>query len=535
MDRRQFLRRTGAAGAALGSAAILGPLASGCGDATTSTTSSGPTTTSTAPPPTTTGAVSPADWSALGTSLSGSLVLPSSPTYTVAKEDYNERFDGVDPKAIAYCQSPTDVQRCIGFARQHDLPLAARSGGHSYAGYSLCTGLVVDVSRMATVTVAQDHQTAVVGAGARLIDVYNTLGQAGVVLPGGSCPTVGIAGLTLGGGVGVFGRNFGLTCDNLESLDVVTADGRTVTASGSADDDLYWACRGGGGGNFGVVTSFTFGVHPVPPIALFTLEYPWAAAGSVLGAWLQWLPQTPAALWSNCQLLSEGATGPAVKVTGVFCGTTSALSGLLRPLRTAVGASPTYDFVGPESYVGAMLIEGGCEGSTVAQCHLPSQDPTGTLSRASFNAKSAYLTAALPDGGVTAVVEAVESLSQQLPQVGGGFVLDAYGGAINQVAAADTAFVHRDALAGVQYSVTWSTGSPSSVPAGAASWLAHSQTDLAPYVTGAYQNYIDPTQPDWLTAYYGANLPRLAQVKQAVDPDDVFHFAQSIPTSLSGA
>src|SRR6185437_8162922 len=110
MDRRQFLRRTGAAGAALGSAAILGPLASGCGDATTSTTSSGPTTTSTAPPPTTTGAVSPADWSALGTSLSGSLVLPSSPTYTVAKEDYNERFDGVDPKAIAYCQSPTDVQ-----------------------------------------------------------------------------------------------------------------------------------------------------------------------------------------------------------------------------------------------------------------------------------------------------------------------------------------------------------------------------------------------------------------------------------------
>ncbi|HVX20113.1 MAG TPA: FAD-binding oxidoreductase [Acidimicrobiales bacterium] len=536
LDRRQFLRRTGAAGAALGSAAILGPLAAGCGGAPTTpaTTTTGASTTST-PPTTGTTPVSPADWSALGASLSGTLVLPSSPTYGVDKEDYNERFDGIDPQAIAYCQSPADVQHCVEFVRRHDLAVAARSGGHSYAGYSLCTGLVTDVTRMATVTVADDKATAVVGAGARLIDVYNTLGQAGVVLPGGSCPTVGIAGLTLGGGVGVFGRNFGLTCDNLQALDVVTADGRLVTASASANEDLFWACRGGGGGNFGVVTSFTFRVHPVPPIALFTLEWPWAAAATVLGSWQQWLPTTPAALWSNCQLLSEGSTGPAVKVTGVFCGTTSALSGLLQPLRGSVGTVPTYDFVGPESYLNAMLIEAGCEGSTVAQCHLPSQDPTGNLSRAAFDAKSAYVTTALPAAGIAVVTQAVESLSQQLPQVGGGFVLDSYGGVINQVAAADTAFVHRDALAGVQYSVTWPTGSPSSVPSTAASWLAGAQTALAPYVSGAYQNYIDPTQPDWLTAYYGSNLSRLVQVKQAVDPDDVFHFAQSIPTHLSGA
>ena len=531
MDRRQFLRRTGSAGAALGAAAILGPLAAGCGGGSTSPPTSTSTSATTSVPPTTAPG-GPADWSALQASLAGTLVLPSGPTYGVDKEDYNERFDGIDPQGIAYCQSPADVQRCLAFARRYDLPLAARSGGHSYAGYSLSTGLVVDVTRMATVTVAQDRATAVVGAGARLIDVYSTLGQSGVVLPGGSCPTVGIAGLTLGGGVGVFGRNFGLTCDNVQSLDVVTADGRLLTASASANEDLFWACRGGGGGNFGVVTSFTFGVHPVPPIALFTLEWPWAAAGSVLGAWQQWLPTTPQTLWSNCQLLSEGTTGPAVKVTGVFCGGTSALSGLLAPLRGAVGTAPTYSFVGPESYLNAMLIEGGCEGSTVAQCHLPSQNPTGTLSRAAFDAKSAYVTTAVPDAGVAVVVQAVESLNQQLPQVGGGFVFDAYGGAINRVAAADTAFVHRDALAGVQYSVTWPTGSPSSVPATDAAWLASAQTALAPYVTGAYQNYIDPTQPDWLTAYYGSNLSRLVTVKKAVDPDDFFHFAQSVPTRL---
>jgi len=496
-------------------------------------------TTTTTGRSSTTSTADPVDWATLAGSLSGPLVLPSNPTYGVDKEIYNQRFDGVDPQAIAYCRSPTDVQRCVDFARRNGLPFSARSGGHSYAGYSLCTGLVADVTNMATVTVAADGGSAVVGAGARLIDVYNTLGEAGVVLPGGSCPTVGIAGLTLGGGVGVFGRNYGLTCDNLRSLQLVTADGRLVTASATADDDLYWACRGGGGGNFGVATSFTFTVHPVPPIALFTLTWPWAAAADVLAAWQQWLPSTPAALWSNCQLLSSGATGPTLRVTGVFCGATSTLSGLLQPLRTAVGTAPTYNFVGPESYLNAMLIEAGCDGSTVAQCHLPTQDPTGTLSRATFDAKSAYVTTALPDAGIGVVVQAVESLNQQLPQDGGGFVFDAYGGAINRVAATDTAFVHRDALAGVQYSVTWSTSSsspssPSSVATTAASWLATAQSALAPYVSGAYQNYIDPTQPDWLTAYYGVNVARLVQVKQSVDPDDFFHFAQSIPTHLGG-
>ncbi|MGH9083148.1 MAG: BBE domain-containing protein, partial [Acidimicrobiales bacterium] len=142
------------------------------------------------------------------------------------------------------------------------------------------------------------------------------------------------------------------------------------------------------------------------------------------------------------------------------------------------------------------------------------------------------LGAPMPDAGTAAVVDAVEALAQQAPQAGGGFVFDSYGGAINRVPAAATAFVHRHQLAGVQYSVTWSSGAPGSMPAVATAWLSQSERALAPYTDGAYQNYVDPTLADWEHAYYGTNLARLVRVKRAVDPDDVFTFPQSIPLHL---
>ncbi|HLN16579.1 MAG TPA: FAD-binding oxidoreductase [Acidimicrobiales bacterium] len=525
LSRRQFLRRSGAAVAAVGSGAVLGPLLAACGGPGRSPATTGAVRTST-----TSGG--PADWSALAATLGpGSrLVTPDDVAYGTDKLLYNERFDDIDPAAIAYCASPADVQRCVDFARRHGLPLAARSGGHSYAGYSLTSGLVVDVTPMASVRPGPGG-TATVGAGTRLIDLYAVLGPTGRLVPGGSCPTVGIAGLTLGGGVGVVGRKFGLTCDNVASLEIVTADGVLRTASPTSGSDLYWACRGGGGGNFGIVTSFTFTTHPIPPLALFTLEWPFGAAAEVLDGWLHWTGGTPPELWSNCQLLSA-SSGNEVKVTGVYCGDPATLSGLLQPLEQAVPAGTTDRFVGPESYLDAMLIEAGCEGSTVAQCHLPSQNPAGTLSRATFAAKSAYLRSPLPSPGVDAVVGAVTDLQAHLPELGGGFVFDAYGGAIGAVAPDATAFAHRDALTGIEYSYSWSPGAPDQLVAGGRQWLDEAQQDLAPSSVGAYVNYMDPTQPDWPQAYYGTNLPRLVQVKRAVDPDDLFSFAQSVPTRL---
>lgn len=349
---------------------------------------------------------------------------------------------------------PWVEQRCIAFARVHGLQLVARADGHSYGGYSSFPGLVVDVSRMSGVQVAGHAGIATIGAGARLIDIYHTVGAAGIVLPGGSCPTVGIAGLALGGGIGVFGRAYGLTCDNIESLQVVTADGKLRTVSAAYDPDLYWASRGGGGGNFGIATSFTFTVHPIPQVSLFTLTWPWAAAGIVLAAWQQWSPRAPDELWSNCQLLSSGGSGLTLRATGVFAGTPPACT------------------------------------SALAAC-------------------------------------------QQVPSAGGGMVFDPYGGAIGRVAPSATAFVHRTAIAAVEYSVNWASGMSHGMINAGAGWLSKAQSDLAPCSTGSFVNYIDPTLHGWQEAYDGTNLARLVQVKRAVDPDDVFHFAQSVPTLLT--
>jgi hypothetical protein len=221
-----------------------------------------------------------------------------------------------------------------------------------------------------------------------------------------------------------------------------------------------------------------------------------------------------------------------VEVSGVFIGTPSTLDGALSPLLSAVGTAPSYRSVEAQSYLTAMLDEAGCSDSTVAQCHLPSQDPAGTLTRSFFDAKSAYLVSPMTPDELDAVVRAVESLQSSVPAAQGGVAFDAGGGAIDQVAPDATAYVHRNTLASIQYSATWSSGIPS-VGDAVTAWLDQTATALAPAVNGqAYQNYIDPTLSDWQRAYYGANLDRLVSVKRSHDPDDLFHFAQSIPTRL---
>jgi hypothetical protein len=181
-----------------------------------------------------------------------------------------------------------------------------------------------------------------------------------------------------------------------------------------------------------------------------------------------------------------------------------------------------------------MLVEAGCENLSVAQCHLAGDGAGGTLARSSFGATSAYLTTALSTAGLRAAVQAVPQLQGTAPALGGGLVFDAYGGAINTVAPDATAFVHRHELCAMQATVSWGPGDPVSLVDAAQSWLAQTSQAMAPFVSrDAYQNYIDPTLVGWAEAYYGSNLPRLVAVKRRYDPDGVFRFAQSIPTSLS--
>lgn len=512
MGRREFL--------ALGAAGML----AAC-QANPPAQAGAPTLVPTKQPPLTN-----ADWSALAKSLHGTLVRPDSAQYATARQLFSARFDTVHPAAIAYCASPADVQACLAFAHKFSLPFTPRAGGHSYEGYSTTTGLVIDVTRMNAVAV--NSGIATVGAGTRLIDVYAALAQQGLIIPAGSCSTVGVAGLTLGGGTGVLGRKFGLTCDNMQSAQVVLADGRVLTCDASHNADLFWALRGGGGGNFGIVTSFTFQTHQLSSLSLFTFTWPWNSAAAVVNAWQNWAPHAPDELWSNCVLIApaDKGTAPFVVVNGVYVGNVGPLNSLLAQLTGSIGAPPASRYVTGADVLSTMLYEAGCSGKTVGQCHLPTQNPQGQLLRDTSGVKSDYFTSALSRQGIDNLVNAITKRHATSNLGNGGIGMDAYGGAINRVASDATAFAHRNALFSAQYSASWNASDSASVVAANRSWLNDTWKSMRPFASGgSYQNYVDPDLPDWQHAYYGANLARLRRIKTMYDPTNFFHFAQSIP------
>ena len=326
---------------------------------------------------------SPADWTALARDLSGTLVRPGEAAYTTDRLLFDPRFDGQRPAGIAYVKSPHDVATCIAFVRKFKIPFSTRSGGHSDGGYSGNTGgLIVDVQNFRTVTVS--GSTAVVGAGTRLVDFYHALAARNRAVPGGSCPTVGIAGLTLGGGIGVTARAYGLTCDSLEEVQIVTADGSVlnINASPQQHGDLFWACQGGGGGNFGVVTSFTFRTTPAPSPCIFFLTWPWSQAARVVAGWQAWAPHGPDQLWSNLHLsASPGARTPSITVGGTYLGSYNDTLNQLGRLYALVGPHPQASVTHPQPYLSAMLYEAGCSNLGYQACHLPWYAPGGKLVR----------------------------------------------------------------------------------------------------------------------------------------------------------
>ncbi|MFE9098845.1 FAD-binding oxidoreductase [Streptomyces sp. NPDC007264] len=522
MQRRTFIGGATAALATAATAACNGHAGGGTSAATGTSTR---TATGTSPRTAAAGSGA-AGWTALAQDLAGSLVRPGDQAWPAAHQLYNTRFDALKPAAVAYVAHADDIRTVLAYARAHRIKVAIRNGGHSYAGWSSGDGrLIIDVSKLNGIRASGG--TAVVGAGAKLIDVYRALTAKGVTIPAGSCPTVGVSGLTLGGGHGVVSRAYGLTCDSLTQATLMTADGRQLVANATENKDLFWALRGAGNGNFGVVTELRFTTHPAPQAVSAYLTWPWSRAAAVLGAWQEWGPAQPDEIWSSCHLSGRAGGRPTVSVSAFSLGTYGELQNAVDRLAAKIGSPASGVSLERRSYEGAMEVYAGCSSfSSDAQCHLPGRtpgrSPRGALGRETYAARSDFFDRSIPAAGIHAVLRWLESVRGGE----GSVAFTALGGAVNRVAPTATAFVHRRSRMLAQYIASWRAGTSGAT---ARSWLASAHTSLRGHASGAaYQNYTDPTLANWRTAYYGDAAARLAQLKHRYDPAGFFTFPQSL-------
>ncbi|MFF4486793.1 FAD-dependent oxidoreductase [Streptomyces sp. NPDC001544] len=531
MERRTFITGGTAAIAAAAVAGCRGIGGASAGSATNTATTSDPltkalTATSSRTPIKTTNAAAAADWAGLARDLDGTLVRPGDASWKTAHQLYNTRFDGLKPSAVAYVAHADDIRTTLVYARAHGIRVAIRNGGHSYAGWSSGDGrLIVDVSQLNRVRVS--GQEAVVGAGSKLIDVYRALAAKGVTIPAGSCPTVGVSGLVLGGGHGVVSRAYGLTCDSLTQATLITADGKQLTANATTNKDLFWALRGAGNGNFGVVTELHFKTHPAPQAVTGYLTWPWAKAAAVVKAWQEWGPTQPDEIWSSLHLANTPGHTPTISVAAFSLGTYGELKNAVDRLADKVGANASSVSLHRRGYEEAMEIYAGCSSfSASAQCHLPGstpgRSPQGALGRETYAARSDFFDRSLSAAGIQTLLAQVKSVRGGA----GSIALTALGGAVNRVSPTATAFVHRRSRMLAQYIASWGAGASGTT---AQSWLTSAHNAMKPYASGAaYQNYTDPTLTNWRKAYYGDAATKLAQVKKTYDPERFFSYPQGV-------
>lgn len=437
--------------------------------------------------------------------LSGKVIWPHDPGYDAARQDFNARFSRF-PAAIVMCEHAADVQTAVRWARQYGVIPRARSGGHSYEAYSvLDDGLVIDVSGLNTITVDASRETAVIGAGVRMLDLYRGLADHGVTVPGGTCPHVGIAGLALGGGIGFLSRQHGLTCDHILAVDLVDANGDLLRVTKDQHPDLFWALQGGGGGNFGIAAAFTFRVRPIQDVALFTVTWPSGDAAEVIDAWQRWAPAA-----DNRLAAGMGVSHPAqstISSTGLFIGPQDELRDRIAPL-LRVGSPQAPNL------------------RTVSYLEAAQQFAGSGAAHSIFKNASAFVSEPLSQEGIATLLAQMAAAPPVTTVVG----IFALGGAVAAVDPEATAFAHRRALLDLQYQAYWEHAADEQA---SVAWVGAIRDAMAPYTSGAYVNYIDAGQPDWAQAYYGANLARLARVKVRYDPDNLFSAPQAIPAGRS--
>ena len=435
-------------------------------------------------------------WAPLSAAIGGKVLLPDGgPQFATAKQVFNTNYNGSTPAAIVTVTSPSDVQKAMAFAAAHNLKVAPRSGGHSYIGgiYGQRRHGARPASAARRVNYDAASGQVTVTPATSLYELHQTLAAAGRGIPTGTCPSVGAAGHALGGGMGAHSRHAGLMCDALTSASVVLPGGQAATASAANNPDLFWALRGGGGGNFGVTTSFTFATFPTAEYDVVNLNFPPQSFAQVLVGWQNWLrtadrnswalaDSTTDAMGTHCRIM---ATCPAGSGNSVASAIISAVG--MQPTGTENHTFNYLDLVG-------YLAVGNLNPSPLG--YVGGSDVFPTINPAAAQ-------------GIASAVDA-------FPRGAGRMlaIMHALDGALASVAPGATAFPWRQQSALVQWYVETS-GSPSA----ATSWLNTAHQAVQPYSVGGYVNYIEANQSP--SRYFGPNLSRLSAVRQKYDPGRV--------------
>jgi FAD/FMN-containing dehydrogenase len=448
------------------------------------------------------------------------VLFAGSAEYESARRSQIARFDGVRPHAVVRCRVPEDVAQALAFASEEGQHVALRSGGHCFAGRSSTTGVVIDVSGMDEVSVSDG--TVTVGAGARLADVYDALAPHDRTIAAGCGPTVGIAGLTLGGGLGILGRSHGLTSDQLVAARAVLADGRIVDCDEHRHQDLLWALRGAGGGQFAAVTQLVLRTLPAPDATGFHLVWPWTVAAPAVGAWQAWAPEAPNAIAASLLVRApaDGDLPPFVTVLGAVLDQESAARAALDEFVAGVGAAPIKANYAPGPYreIKRYLAEYDiCSG----QRRPVEREPGHSYSKSEFFRRE------LPADVIAELLARFADGRRQRE----ARVLDftPWAGAYDRVPADATAFAHRAERFLLKQEVVVDAGASGAERQAARGWLSRSWALVHGSGSGGvYPNFPDPELEDWGRAYHGANLDRLRRVKETYDPENVFRFDQSV-------
>ena len=452
----------------------------------------------------------------------GHVIQAGDPGYDEARAVWNGMIDR-RPALIARCTGTADVIRAVNFGREHDLPLAVKAGGHSYAGHSICEGgLVVDLTLMNAVRIDPNRKRAWVGGGATWGDFDHEAQAFGLATTGGVDSRTGVAGLTLGGGVGYLARSCGLAADNLISADLVTASGERVKASEEENADLFWAIRGGGG-NFGVVTSFEFQLHEVgPEVLVAQLFYPFEQVRDVFRFYRDFMADAADELACYGFVLRIPPVAPfpaeyhgktASALVACYAGSVEAGQAALAPL--AAFGDPILKAIQPMPY-------------TALQKSNDAVYPNG----ARYYLKSHYLTE-LSDDAIDVLVRH----SERQPGALTAPFLEPMGGAASRVDPAATAFPHRDAPFNLGIHTGWTDPADDDKMI---AWARRFHDAMKPYATGGvYVNYLDPRfeedVDERVRAAYGDNYRRLVRVQQAWDPENLFQrYPEHQPSTKAG-